>query len=222
LRCRSRNRAAAYLGEYGTKMSRGGTKRPWVLGVFTVTLSLCTTAHPLYTRFTNRSGFSIFEATVRPRPATDLYPPELRAARRHREAEVQPQPVVARPAVRPHDAARREPRDLDVAPARAGKRLGWSKRCEFARAFPWETRWEYSFKKRAGVGPTSGAAWRAGVLLTSAAAPSAGWAGPRSPRSRPAWRGTAPRRRRRPRAGCAGLRTDEGGLPFVDAIRCPL
>ena len=33
-----------------------------------IALSLCTTAHPLYTRFTNIIGASIFEPTMRPNP----------------------------------------------------------------------------------------------------------------------------------------------------------
>jgi hypothetical protein len=35
-----------------------------------VALSLCTTAHPLYTRFTNIFGTSISEATMRPNPTS--------------------------------------------------------------------------------------------------------------------------------------------------------
>ena len=34
-------------------------------------MSLCTTAHPLHTRFTNISGASVSETTVRPNPRSE-------------------------------------------------------------------------------------------------------------------------------------------------------
>jgi hypothetical protein len=43
-----------------------------------VSLSLCTTAHPLYTRFTNIFGASISEATMRPNPRQEQTEPLAR------------------------------------------------------------------------------------------------------------------------------------------------
>ena len=46
-----------------------------------VALSLCAPTHPIYTRFTNLFGASVFEATMRPHPSLEgLHAAELLAA----------------------------------------------------------------------------------------------------------------------------------------------
>jgi hypothetical protein len=62
------------LVEDGTWVGMGVQLHPlrWSQGA--VAFSLCTTAHPLYTRFANIFGASISETTIRPNPRLRILP----------------------------------------------------------------------------------------------------------------------------------------------------